>query len=443
MAACQLAFIDSTPEDQNLVSQADPTVLMPQSYNTKVVDGYTGYIAGFYSSFERPSTLTSLAALYHAEQDKVEYCRRYGVLITPDQWIPVAFKLARGDNGEGKSEEGIHAMTGAEITAEFTRSYAAEMKGPVESTHNVVARGAGHLMAGSSQGRRPQRGDENPAKDACQTHDRYMHAAIRKILYHNNVEPVPHLLTLEMRRDDVAPTRGSILQWLIKKGYVASMPTDRHTLRSRCLPWLKGVIQRDGIRVFDPRPGQERLIKHLRYSSDALHAAGLTDIGKNGRASCRVHIDPSHLGKAWVACDGTIEVELQTKDPEMANLTLLEWLQITDSEKLSLFLDEHKRIEVLANDGKAIYDSNKEARAAKRKAEREAAEAGKKPKDKPNKREAGDTAIEQERLRRLGLGPGDQPATSATSVPFGGLSVGAGANDDDYMAAARKRAAKT
>lgn len=442
MAACQKAFIDSTPDDQNLVSSADPLVLMPQSYNTKVVEAYTGYIAGFYSSFERPSTLTSLAALFHAEQDKVDYCRRYGVLITPEQWLAVSFRLAQGDNGEGKSEEGIHAMTSDEISAEFTQSYAAELKGPVESAHHVLASGAGHHVAGSSQGRRPERGDENPAKDACQTHERYMNAAIRKILYHNNVEPVDHLLTLEMRRDGVKPTRGEILMWLIRKGYVATAPTDCHTLRTRCLPWLKGVIERDGVRLFDPRPGQDRLIKNLRYSSDTLHATGLTDIGRSTRSPCRVHVDPSHLGKAWLAYQGTIELELQTKDPELANLTLLEWLKATDSDRLNLFLDEHMRIQVLANDGMALFDSNKEARAIKRTAEREAAEEGKQSKAKPNKREAGAHAIEQERLRKLGLPTGDQSKPKTSELPFSAPKSGYGANDDDYLAQARKRAAQ-
>lgn len=445
MAACQLALIDSTPEDQNLVSQADPTVLMPQSYNTKVVEGYTGYIAGFHSSFERPSTLTALAALGHAEQDKVEYCRRYGVEITADQWLALAFKTVRADNGEVKSEEGIHALTWSEISAEFTQSYAAERKGPVESAHNVVARGAGHLMAGSSQGRQHERGEENPAKDACQTHERYLNAAIRKILYHNNVEPVEHLLTLEMRREGVKPTRGNIVQWLIRKGYVASVPTDLHTLRTRCLPWLKGVIRRDGIRLFDPRPGESRLIKHLLYNSDALLESGLTDIGRNGRNECRVHIDPSHLGRAWLAYNGTIELELQTKDPEAANLTLLEWLQLNDSDRLTHFLDEHQRVQVLANDGRAIYDSNKEARAAKRKAERAergAALKGAKARPKPDKREAGDSAIDQERLRNLGISPPSPPPSPPGERALIALVNAAGANDDDYLAAARKQAAR-
>jgi hypothetical protein len=445
MAACQKAYIDSTPEDQNLVSSVDPLVRMPQSYNTKVVEAYTGYLAGFYSSFERPSTLTSLAALFHAEQDKVDFCKRYGVDIDPDDWIAVSFRVVQGDNGEAKSEEGIHAMTGAEITAEFTQSYAAELKGPVESAHHVVASGAGHLVAGSSRGRRHERGDDNPAKDACQTHERYMNAAIRKILYHNNVEPVEHLLTLEMRREDVKPTRGAILKWLIKKGYVATSPSDATTLRTRCLPWLHGVIRRDGIRLYDPRSDKKRLIVHLRYSSEELLATGLTDIGKSTSKSCRVHVDPSHLGKAWLTYQGTIELELQTKDPELVNLTLREWLQITDSERLSRFMDEHGRLEILANDGRALYDSNKEARLLKLKAEREAKTASKTkqgPSDaKTSKREAGVAAIQQEQLRKLGLldEPSQQPRPTANASP-GPMRENV-ANDGNYLAAARKRAA--
>jgi hypothetical protein len=101
------------------------------------------------------------------------------------------------------------------------------------------------------------------------------------------------------------------------------------------------------------------------------------------------------------------------------------------------------RIQVLANDGMALFDSNKEARALKRKAEREAAEEGKQGNAKPNKREAGAAAIEQERLRRLGLPETGQSAAQSPEAPFTGLATTVSANDYDYMAAARKRAAKT
>jgi hypothetical protein len=444
VAACQLGFIDSTPEDQNLVSAADPMVLMPQSHNSKVVEAYTGYIGGFYSSFERPSTMTALLSLAHAEQDKVEFCARYGVTITPEEWVPLRLKTVEGDNGEAKSEKGIHALTTSEISLQFAKAYAAELKGPVESAHHVVASGAGHLMAGSSQGRRHERGDENPAKDACQTHEAYMTAAIQKILRHNNIEPADHLLTNEMRRDKVKPTRAAVLQWLIKEGYVASAPTDTHTLRTHCLPVLKGVLTRDGVRVFDPRKDKDgRFVPHLRYSSKALHASGLTDIGRNGRQSVFVHLDPSHVGTAWLAAGGLIEMVVQHKDPEVANLTLLEWLQITDSDRLNIWLDEHHRIEVLANDGLRLYDSNKEARARKRQAEQDAAKAGAPRKARKTKAEAGAEAIEAERLRQLGCSGATPTGQSAGGKDVAEPAASASANDRAYdaMVAARLRAA--
>lgn len=447
VAACQRGFIDSTPEDQNLVSAADPMVSMPQSYNSKVVEAYTGYIGGFYSSFERPSTMTALLSLAHAEQDKVAFCARYGVTITPELWLPLTLQWVTGDNGEAKSEKGIHALTASEISVEFVQAYAAELKGPVESAHHVVASGAGHLMAGSSQGRRHERGDRNPTKDACQTHEAYMEAAIRKILYHNNVEPVDHLLTNEMRRDKVKPTRAAVLQWLIKEGYVATAPTATHILRTHCLPLLKGVMTRDGVRVFDPRSGKnERLVPHLRYSSQALHESGLTDMGRNGRQNVSVHIDPSHLGIAWLAVGELIEMTVQHKDPEVANLTLLEWLQITDSDRLNIWLDEHHRIEVLANDGQRLYDSNKAARARKRKAEREAAKAGGARAARKTKPEAGAEAIEAERLRQLGCdsaAASGQPATSSASAKPGQADASANDRAYDAIVAARLRAANT
>ena len=70
-------------------------------------------------------------------------------------------------------------------------------------------------------------------------------------------------------------------------------------------------------------------------------------------------------------------------------------------------------------------------------------EAGKKGQGvaRPNKREAGAAAIEQERLRQLGLPTGEAPKPQSPETPPS-RPTGYGANDDDYMAQARKRAAR-
>jgi hypothetical protein len=208
------------------------------------------------------------------------------------------------------------------------------------------------------------------------------------ILFHNNEERVERLLTLEMRAEHVEPTRASILKWMLKKGYVTTEPANMSMLRAMCLPALKAVLTRKGIHVFDPRSNEERLIPHLRYSSKALQATGLMDCGNSHRQDAIVHINPSAIGKAWLSYRGMVELELQTHDVELETLTLREWLEITDRDRLSRFLTGHKRLSLKANGAIERYDSNEQAQRIKAEHEKNAAALGRAQSAKPSKRAA-------------------------------------------------------
>lgn len=412
MAAGQCASIDSTSDDQNLVLSIDRLARLPSSWNTKVRESYTGYIASFYSGFERPSTMTSLIAIAMAGESKVEFCARYGVTITDDEWLSLNFRRIRADNGEIKSEKGIDAMTASEVSMEFVKAYAAERKNGVESTHFQLQVGATHELPGSTQGQIRQRGDEDPAKDACLTHAEYMHHAIRWILYHNNVQRVEHLLTLEMRRDKVEPTRAAILKWMIANAYVVSDSPNMTQIRRLCLPRLRAKVSAKGINIFDPTSKDTRYIPNLTYNSGALRETGLTDQGL--AQDVWVHLNPNHLGKVWLLHrEGLIEADLQTHDAELADLSLCEWLQIAESDRLERYLTGGKRLEVLANDGTARYDSAKEAKAAR--ARQLKKETDSPPARKMTKPEAAAKQAELDQRERLGLS-GLPMATSANGA---------------------------
>jgi hypothetical protein len=440
VAAATWGGIDSTSDDQNLVLGVDRTVQLPASWNTKVVEGYTGYILGFYSGFERESRMTSLLAVAQAASSKVALCKRYGIAITDDDWLALHLRRIRSDNGAIKSEAGIEALSRSAISLEFVQSYAAERKGSVESKHQTLHRAVGHQMAGSTQGQRHRRGDENPSKQACRTHGEYMHHAIKGILFHNNEERVERLLTLEMRADHVEPTRASILKWMLKKGYVTTEPANMSMLRAMCLPALKAVLTRKGVHVFDPRSNEERLIPHLRYSSKALQATGLMNCGNGHRQDAIVHINPSAIGKAWLSYRGMVELELQTHDVELETLTLREWLEITDRDRLSRFLTGHKRLSLKANGAIERYDSNEQAQRIKAEHEKNAAALGRAQSSKPSKRAAARMEKQAEKERQLDL---DAASSGNAGAPQTlGVDRGESANEPEWVRRARAQSNK-
>jgi hypothetical protein len=419
MAVGQVALIDSTSEDQTPVSSTSRHIVLPSTSRTTVIDVRTEYILGIYCGFEHASTLTSLLAILSAASSKVEFCARYGVHITEDQWFQRMPKRIRGDNGELKSRLGIDTVNNVGASIEFTASYAAVLKSLVEASHHSLHARADHRAAGSTKGRRQLRGERDRKKDACRTFEQNMQFVIREILRHNNEQPVPHLLTPQMLKDNVIPTRAEIYKWYVAKGYVASAPTNIETLRVRCLPALTGVIHRDGIHIYNPVEPRE-LIDGLVFNSAWLRQSGLC-IKSSKRAeqrSVEIKLSPNELGHCYFEYGGQLHrLENQALDAGSRELALVEYLKFSEARKsaaraLRAGLDEA--------DYERIKDNDECNRAAK-KSKREEAEAIAKQGGQltpPAKQSLRENVIREKRihyLEKLGIDAAQQSSVNASN----------------------------
>ena len=77
--------MDATQADIYLVSRADRSVVVGRPYIYMAVDTSTHLIAGVYIGFDCDETAV-MACIEQAAMDKVAYCARYGIEITPEQW---------------------------------------------------------------------------------------------------------------------------------------------------------------------------------------------------------------------------------------------------------------------------------------------------------------------------------------------------------------------
>lgn len=374
------ALIDSTSEDQTLVSEASRLKVIGTSHRTVVVIAGLGYILGVYSGPESPSTLTALLAVLNCAEDKVAYCARHGRVIQAGEWISFMPRGIFADNGELKSELGIATLTACDVSLTFTRAYDPKPKQEVEHSHLKLHRDVDHANHGSTQGRSRERGETPLSDEASLKHSEHVPLLIDAILDINNVEEVPDLLTMEMRRDGVKPTRRAILEWTIENGYVTSEPTNLETLRVRCLPKLKAVITAQGVQIFDPRRGKTHtLIKNLLYESVYLHQSGLAEKARRKRIGCEVHIDPSDLSTVWLAGVGNLQrLELCSSDPELGKVVLRDWLEICDEDDLALHLNREFRENAYATRVSNQQHVNAQAKREKKK-EMELATAGDAP----------------------------------------------------------------
>lgn len=77
--------MDATQADIYLVSRQERSIVVGRPYIYLAVDTATHLIAGVYIGFSCDETAV-MACIEQATMDKVAYCARYGIEITPEQW---------------------------------------------------------------------------------------------------------------------------------------------------------------------------------------------------------------------------------------------------------------------------------------------------------------------------------------------------------------------
>ena len=80
--------MDSTQADIYLVSRQDRSIVVGRPYIYLAVDTATHLIAGVYVGYSCDETAV-MACIAQAASDKAEYCARYGIEITQEQWPSV------------------------------------------------------------------------------------------------------------------------------------------------------------------------------------------------------------------------------------------------------------------------------------------------------------------------------------------------------------------
>jgi hypothetical protein len=347
----QVAYLDSTSTDQTLVSAASSLKVLRAPWRTEVLGGCIDYIFGIYVGFEAPSAMTALLAILNAAAspaEKVAFCARYDHVIQPRDWYGSTFSTYEMDNGEGKGSLALMTLQELEATAKYGAVYDPINKAPGESGHRQRQRANDHLLPGSTMGLRKERGEPHRADFARLRFDDYMHELIKTILHHNN-EAYIDPQRLEMYEGLKERTRRGVLEWLMAHHYVSSAAQDLDALRAACLPRFKASMHADGLHLFMPGSGHERLIPEMVYRSEWLLTGRYTERAHRKSWRLDAHLDPSDLRHVWVNLDGLKRLDLQTHDDQLQELCLFDWLTICADNRLAGYLAGVRASQAAAN----------------------------------------------------------------------------------------------
>ena len=131
--------IDATIADVYLVSSLNTKRIIGRPIVYAIIDVYSRLITGIYVGLEGPSWLGAMMALDNMIADKVEFCKKYGIDITEEQWpskhLPDIIIADRGEF-EGYSPENL--INNLNVKIENTSPYRGDLKGIVERNFRTL-----------------------------------------------------------------------------------------------------------------------------------------------------------------------------------------------------------------------------------------------------------------------------------------------------------------
>lgn len=234
--------IDATIGDIYLRSAYNPQEIIGRPVIYLVVDVFSRMITGYYVGLEGPSWLGMSMALANAMMDKVSFCAKYGIQITPEEWpchfVPESIMCDRGE-GEGKAIE--TACQSLNIRIENAAPYRADWKGIVERYFKTTNDCVKKHVPGAVLPDHNTRMGEDYRLDATFDLHHFNKFTIKFILFQNNQHYMSYYIrNNEVFAEGVKPIPRDLWNWSIEKmrprvfeeSYIilSLMPRDRATV---------------------------------------------------------------------------------------------------------------------------------------------------------------------------------------------------------------------
>ena len=291
IGAGSIYTIDSTPADVTLVSEDDHTKIVGRPTLYVVRDIFTTMIAGITASFDPAMYKSAADVLYISMLNKVEYCRRFGIDITEDDWpasgIPACVVA---DNGElAGSQIDVFARAN-QVKITTTVSYRGDQKGIVEETFNALQKSVRFFLPGIPEkpGSKKSGYRENRQNAALTLKDYIKLLLLAAIDVNNHIcRTIPKGLNAE-----IAATPGNLWKWSREQNLCQLRPVeDKKALRLMLLPRFPYTISRDGL-----------CVQKIRYFCEEGANRGYFDRGIRDKrpTDMQIAIDPADVSRAWL-----------------------------------------------------------------------------------------------------------------------------------------------
>lgn len=243
--------IDATVGDVFLVNRIDRKSVIGRPIVYLVVDVFSRLIVGVHVCLEGPSWNSVSSALYNCMEDKVSYCKKYGIDISFDDW-PVIGKpeVILADRAEMVGLLSEPSITNLKIGIENAPSYMGCAKGIVEQYFHVINTEIKPWLPGEVKKEYRQRGERDYRLDAVLDIKEFTQIIINAVLHRNKTLLQSYPLTQQMLDDGVSkkPTPIEIWNWGLKHKAGGLRKETKDNLRANLMRQGKATIVPRGIK---------------------------------------------------------------------------------------------------------------------------------------------------------------------------------------------------
>lgn len=245
--------IDATTADIYLVSRDDRSAIIGRPTMYFLMDSHSHIVTGMNISLDPPSWDNAAKTILNAIENKVDFCKRYGVEITEEEWpcqnVP---SVILGDRGEMESKLSDSLVKHLGITIENAPPYRADLKGLIEKHFDLI-----NIDIASLPGKVKKDFGERCSEDyrlkASLDIFQFTAIIIRCVLQYNNYHYMKeYRKTPQMRQLHVKPIPRDLWNYGIRYMSGGLRAMNREYVRYHLLPKGEASITKRGI-SFDGR----------------------------------------------------------------------------------------------------------------------------------------------------------------------------------------------
>lgn len=330
--------IDATIADIYLVSKYDRKPIgRPYVYMT--IDVASRLIAGIYVGLAGGSNAV-LACIANSAADKVEFCHRYGIDITPEQWpsqgLPGRLCTDRGNDFTSDMVRALCETYQIEIIN--LPPYRPDLKGYIEKAFDCLQSRYKPLLHGMGviEDTATANGAPDYYSQACLDLDEFTRILIECVLYYNTSNILNEFKrTPEMSQDDVRPFATDVWHWYESHEKTELTKVDGEALRLMLLPRSKAQFTRFGLKFrwlyYTNKAMEEEFMLKAATQPEVTIAYNEADNSAIYLIQDKTYI-PFELTLASKRYQGLTETEMQIiMQTEKDNLKMAEGRQLSGS----------------------------------------------------------------------------------------------------------------